>query len=45
MVTALYHDELKKVEAVELQAVVTGRSVRMPWQTLKQSEQWHPGWK
>jgi tryptophan-rich hypothetical protein len=45
LVTELYRDEEGTVLDVELQAVLTRRSQRLAWQTLKDSDAWRLGWK
>ena len=45
LVTELYRDEEGTVLDVELQAVLTRRSQRLAWQTLKNSDAWRLGWK
>ncbi|CAI8952401.1 TIGR02450 family Trp-rich protein [Pseudomonas sp. IT-P12] len=45
LVTELYRDEEGTVLDVELQAVLTQRSQRLAWQTLKDSDAWRLGWK
>ena len=45
LVTELFRDEDGTVLAVELQAVLTQRSERLDWQTLKNSDTWLLGWK
>ena len=45
LVTELFRDEEGTVLDVELQAVLTRRSERLDWQTLKNSDAWSPGWK
>ncbi|MGL6241469.1 TIGR02450 family Trp-rich protein [Pseudomonas sp.] len=45
LVTELFRDEQGAVLEVELQAVLTRRSERLAWQTLKDSEGWILGWK
>ena len=32
------------IEAVELQAVISGRSVVLPWRDLQDGARWHQGW-
>ncbi len=32
------------VEAVELEAVISGRSVVLPWRELQDAGRWHQGW-
>lgn len=45
LVTALFRDELGTVVDIELQAVLTRRDQRLPWQTLQDAEAWKIGWK
>ena len=45
LVTELYRDEEGTVLDVELQAVLTRRSQRLAWQTLKDRDAWRLGWK
>lgn len=45
LVTELFRDEDGTVLDVELQAVLTKRSERLTWQTLKDSGTWQTGWK
>lgn len=45
LVTELFRDEEGTVLDVELQAVLTKRSERLSWQTLKDSDTWQTGWK
>ncbi|AKV10699.1 hypothetical protein B723_31550 [Pseudomonas fluorescens NCIMB 11764] len=45
LVTELFRDEEGTVLDVELQAVLTKRSERLDWQTLKNSDTWILGWK
>ncbi|MEB0228655.1 TIGR02450 family Trp-rich protein [Pseudomonas sp. 10S4] len=45
LVTELFRDEEGTVLEVELQAVLTQRSERLDWQTLKDSNTWQLGWK
>lgn len=44
LVTELFRDEEGTVRDVELQAVLTQRSERLAWQTLKNSDAWLTGW-
>ncbi|MCK1792873.1 TIGR02450 family Trp-rich protein [Pseudomonas violetae] len=44
MVTELFRDEEGVVLEIELQAVLTKRSQRLSWQTLKNSDTWILGW-
>jgi len=45
LVTELFRDEEGTVLEIELQAVLTHRSERLPWQTLQNAEAWKMGWK
>ena len=45
LVTELFRDEEGTVLDVELEAVLTKRSERLDWQTLKNSDTWILGWK
>ncbi|MCI3943905.1 hypothetical protein BW686_10675 [Pseudomonas syringae] len=45
LVTELFKDEEGTVLEIELQAVLTQRSERMPWQVLQQADTWRMGWK
>ncbi|KAA8711702.1 MULTISPECIES: TIGR02450 family Trp-rich protein [Pseudomonas syringae group] len=45
MVTELFKDEEGTVLEIELQAVLTQRSERLPWQVLQQADTWRMGWK
>ena len=45
LVTELFRDEEGTVQEIELQAVLTQRSERLPWQTLQDAVAWHMGWK
>lgn len=45
LVTELFRDEEGTVLDIELQAVLTKRSERLDWQTLKNSDTWILGWK
>jgi len=45
MVTELLKDEEGTVLEVELQAVLTQRVQRLPWQALQAGEQWLLGWR
>ena len=44
LVTELFRDEEGTVVDVELQAVLTKRSERLAWQTLKNDGTWSLGW-
>jgi len=45
LVTELYCDDEGQVLEIELQAVLTGRNQRLPWQVLKDDSTWRQGWK
>lgn len=45
LVTELFCDEAGTVLEIELQAVLTHRNQRLPWQTLQDAQQWQAGWK
>ncbi|CRM40842.1 hypothetical protein [Pseudomonas sp. 22 E 5] len=45
LVTELFRDDEGTVLEIELQAVMTRRAERLPWQTLQNAEDWHMGWK
>lgn len=45
LVTELFCDEAGTVIDIELQAVLTQRSQRLPWQSLQDAEQWQFGWR
>jgi tryptophan-rich hypothetical protein len=45
LVTELFCDDEGNVLDIELQAVLTQRSERFPWQTLQNTEAWCLGWK
>lgn len=45
LVTELFSDEEGTVLEIELQAVLTQRSERLPWQTLQDADTWKMGWK
>ena len=45
LVTELFCDEEGNVLDIELQAVMTRRGARLPWQTLQSAEDWRIGWK
>lgn len=32
------------LEAVELEAVISGRSLTVPWRELQDASRWHQGW-
>ena len=45
LVTQLFCDEEGTELDIELQAVLTQRTQRMPWQCLKDMHTWAIGWK
>lgn len=45
LVIQLIHDERDRLLAVELQAVVSGRSQRLDWHLLKDPQRWLQGWR
>ncbi|CAI2795061.1 MULTISPECIES: TIGR02450 family Trp-rich protein [Pseudomonas] len=45
LVTELFRDDEGTVLEIELQAVMTLRSERLPWQTLQDVDAWKIGWK
>lgn len=45
LVTELFRDEEGTVLEIELQAVLTQRSERMPWQALRDAQTWLMGWR
>jgi len=45
LVTELFRDDEGTVLEIELQAVMTRRSERLPWQTLQNIDAWKIGWK
>ncbi|MFJ2483841.1 TIGR02450 family Trp-rich protein [Pseudomonas sp. NPDC087598] len=45
LVTELFRDENGTVLEVELQAVLTKRTERLDWQSLKNNERWLLGWQ
>ena len=45
LVTEVFRDEGGTVLDVELQAVLTKRSERLDWRTLKNGDIWQLGWK
>jgi tryptophan-rich hypothetical protein len=45
LVTELIKDEEGTVLEIELQAVLTRRSERLPWQMLRDAQAWRMGWK
>jgi len=45
LVTELHRDDDGEVLAIDLQAVLTGRSERLDWHQLEGTERWQMGWK
>ena len=45
LVIQLIRDERDDLLAVELQAVVSGRSQRLDWHALKDAQRWLQGWR
>lgn len=45
LVTELFCDEEGTVLEIELQAVLTKRNQRLPWQTLQDAGHWRMGWQ
>lgn len=45
MVTELFRDDEGTVLEIELQAVMTRRGERLPWQILQDADAWKIGWK
>jgi len=45
LVTELFRDEEGTVIDIELQAVLTQRSQRLPWQALQDAGAWLMGWR
>jgi tryptophan-rich hypothetical protein len=45
LVTELFRDDEGTVLEIELQAVLTQRSERLPWQSLQDADAWKMGWK
>lgn len=45
LVTELFRDEEGTVIEIELQAVLTRRSERLPWQVLRDAQTWLMGWR
>ncbi|WPN99051.1 TIGR02450 family Trp-rich protein [Pseudomonas sp. MUP55] len=45
LVTELFRDEEGTVLEIELQAVLTHRTERMGWQTLRNADSWKMGWQ
>lgn len=45
LVTEVFRDDEGTVLEIELQAVMTRRSERLPWQTLQDIDAWKIGWK
>ncbi len=44
LVTELFCDEAGVVIEIELQAVLTQRNQRLPWQSLQDAHCWLSGW-
>lgn len=45
LVTELYRDDEGTVLEVELQAVLSRRNQRLPWQDLQDDSHWLMGWR
>jgi len=45
MVVACHADEEDNLIEIELEAVLTRRVERLPWQTLRSSDHWLQGWR
>lgn len=45
LVTELFRDEEGTVREIELQAIMTRRGERLPWQNLQNADAWKIGWK
>lgn len=45
IVTECQRDELDEIISVDLQAVLSKRTQRLPWQQLKDTSQWLMGWQ
>lgn len=45
LVTELFRDDEGTVLEIELQAVLTHRIQRLPWQALQDAVSWKMGWK
>ncbi|MGR6614712.1 TIGR02450 family Trp-rich protein [Pseudomonas rhodesiae] len=45
LVTELFRDEEGTVLEIELQAVMTRRGERLPWQALQDAGAWKIGWQ
>ena len=45
LVTEVFCNEDGSVLDIELQAVMTQRGERLPWQILQNAEDWRIGWK
>ncbi|AZF03541.1 TIGR02450 family Trp-rich protein [Pseudomonas sp. R5-89-07] len=45
LVTELFRDEEGTVLEIELQAVMTHRTERLGWQTLRNADSWKMGWQ
>lgn len=45
LVTELFCDEEGAVLEIELQAVMTKRSLKLAWQVLQNDQSWQMGWR
>ncbi|WP_181161513.1 TIGR02450 family Trp-rich protein [Maribrevibacterium harenarium] len=45
LVTKLLRNEQEQVESVVIEALMTKKEYTIPWQHLKVSDHWLPGWK
>lgn len=45
LVTELFCAEDGTVLEIELQAVLSQRNQRLPWQDLQNADAWHTGWR
>lgn len=45
MVVGCIEDDFGDIVEVELEAVLTKRIQRVPWQALRNEESWNQGWK
>ncbi|WP_394560888.1 TIGR02450 family Trp-rich protein [Aquipseudomonas alcaligenes] len=45
LVTELQRSDTGEVLTIDLQAVLTGRSERLDWHLLEDTERWQMGWK
>lgn len=45
MVIEVLVDETLAVTEVDIEAVITGRVMRIPWTDLRDAEQWRTGWR